>query len=81
MGNKLVDRTGERYGRLTVIRRAKRSEYYGYDGYAMWVCKCDCGNELIVAGTALASGNTQSCGCLCNERIRDYHAKKRKGVQ
>lgn len=31
---------------------------------AMWLCKCQCGNELIVSASNLKSGNTKSCGCL-----------------
>ena len=30
----------------------------------MWLCKCQCGNELIVSASNLKSGNTKSCGCL-----------------
>jgi hypothetical protein len=58
------DMTGARCGRLTVIRRE------GSDGrlQAKWLCKCDCGDEKVVHGSALRSGNTLSCGCLHRER-------------
>ncbi len=32
-------------------------------GAATWRCRCICGQETIVAGSALVTGNTKSCGC------------------
>jgi hypothetical protein len=57
------DITGRRFGRLYVI------EYVGNDKHnnALWLCKCDCGNEIIVRGVCLRRGGTRSCGCLRNE--------------
>lgn len=54
------DITGLRSGKLTAI------EYVGKDvhGYALWKCKCDCGNEAIVRGTAMRREEVKSCGCL-----------------
>ena len=57
MGN-VKDETGNTYGYLTVISRAPNK-----DGRAMWNCKCKCGNEIVVMGKHLRSGNTKSCGC------------------
>ena len=54
----LIDETGNIYGYLTVIDRAANK-----NGRAMWKCKCKCGNEIIVSGKCLRSGNTKSCGC------------------
>lgn len=60
---RIKDETGNRYGRLFVIRRAcsKKSS-------AMWICRCDCGKYTEVFGSALRSGNTTSCGCYRRER-------------
>lgn len=55
---------GNIYGYLTVIERAENSP----DGRARWKCKCKCGNETIVLGKHLRSGNTKSCGCYQKER-------------
>ena len=49
---------GKRFGRLTVIERAKDPRKY--------VCKCNCGNTTIVGLNNLL-GNTNSCGCLNKE--------------
>ena len=35
----------------------------------MWNCKCDCGKSGIVAGPALRSGKSKSCGCLHRENM------------
>lgn len=58
--NGLIDLTGLRFGKLTVIRRA---ELDTKSGNAKWVCKCDCGNISTVIGSKLRSGHTKSCGC------------------
>lgn len=60
----VVDETGNTYGYLTVIERAENSK----DGRARWKCRCKCGNEVIVLGKHLRSGNTKSCGCYQKER-------------
>lgn len=58
-----VDLMGQRFGRLTVIKRAKNDK----QGNAQWLCLCDCGNEKVVRGRALRKGSTKSCGCLLSE--------------
>lgn len=53
-----IDRAGHTHGRLTVTgRHLDHRRVY-------WVCLCACGNTTIVAANKLASGHTQSCGCL-----------------
>jgi hypothetical protein len=32
-----------------------------------WLCRCDCGNEREVTGSALMNGTSTSCGCLRRE--------------
>lgn len=57
------DMTGQRFGKLLVIKRDNNTK----EGRAAWLCKCDCGKELVVSGKSLRSGNTKSCGCLNRE--------------
>src|SRR3989304_2015876 len=57
----LINITGQRYGRLVIIRRIGSEKH---NGVATWLCKCDCGKEVCVNGTSLRSGRTKSCGCL-----------------
>ncbi len=56
---KVIDLTGKRFGRLTVLNRA---ENHGI--HPSWHCRCDCGKETKVAGQHLRNGTTKSCGCL-----------------
>lgn len=60
----LKNEIGNTYGYLTVVERAENTK----EGRAMWKCKCKCGNETIVLGKHLRSGNTKSCGCYQRER-------------
>ena len=60
----LIDLTGKKFGRLTVIRR----DFTKPSRKAMWLCVCDCGKELIVGGDHLRSGHSKSCGCLQKEK-------------
>lgn len=59
----LKDRTGKRYGRLVVTRRAPNK-----GKRVCWYCDCDCGTkDVIVTGDSLHCGDTKSCGCLNTE--------------
>jgi hypothetical protein len=62
------DVTGQRFGRLVVVER-----HGSWRGQAAWLCRCDCGNDIVVPGVSLRSGNTQSCRCLQRERSRESH--------
>ena len=47
---------------LTVIKRA--DDFIGKDGREVqYLCRCDCGCEVIVRGKYLRNGHTKSCGC------------------
>ena len=48
---------GERYGQLVVQGEADR-----VGGQRRFLCRCDCGEERIVVGANLRSGNSTSCG-------------------
>lgn len=67
----IKDITGRRFGRLTVIGIAGRDNHR----QVIWRCRCDCGKEANVRGYSLRSGNTQSCGCLADERRAETHRK------
>lgn len=64
---KINDLTGQKFGRLTVIKEIGQKE-----GRYIWECKCDCGNTHIVEGNLLVSGRTRSCGCLKHETVLDH---------
>ncbi len=68
-----VDKTGTRFGLLTVIKRAER---VGVGAY--WFCICDCGNTSVVSSVHLRKHGTRSCGCL-RRRGRFNHGYSRRG--
>jgi hypothetical protein len=53
-----INESGNEYGKLKVI-----SEELSTGKGARWLCECECGNQTIVLGIDLRSGNTSSCGC------------------
>jgi hypothetical protein len=59
----LVDITGQRFGRLTVLRR----DFMSGAREVMWECACDCGGTRVTRGASLRRGLTRSCGCLAAE--------------
>lgn len=61
----MISLIGQRFERLIVIEYAGRDKGY----HSKWLCKCDCGNRVIVAGYNLKSGAIQSCGCLRSEQV------------
>lgn len=63
--------TGQKFGRLTVLKQTNQSNYEG----TLWLCQCECGNTKLVSSYALTHGRVQSCGCLnsiMNSQIEQY---------
>lgn len=60
---KLIDLTGNRYGKLVVIKRHECNK----NGHPLWDCICDCGNTKVASGALLRMGRVKSCGCLLPE--------------
>jgi hypothetical protein len=58
-----IDLTGKRFTRLVVIEIAGKRKH----GAIRWLCKCDCGSEVIVDGNNLRRSISKSCGCLRSE--------------
>ena len=60
-----IDITGQRFGKLVAIKLIPREERTWSNKERAWLCKCDCGNEVIVRQRNLLSSRmTRSCGCL-----------------
>ena len=51
---------GKQFGKLTAEYRVDD----GVRGYAKWLCKCDCGGEIIVNTKQLQRGTVTNCGCI-----------------
>jgi len=66
--SKRKDITGKRFGNLVVKNFVEsKPAYVGGSNQLYWLCKCDCGNEIIVRYSSLSGGHTKSCGCLQKE--------------
>jgi hypothetical protein len=52
------DLTGQKFGRLTVLRRAPNKGHQ-----TAWDVRCDCGEERVVRASYLTEGRIRSCGC------------------
>lgn len=67
------DLTGQKFDKLTVIKLD--SWYYYPNGCrdARWLCKCDCGNTVVIRGNSLKSSKFgHDCGCYNKQyRISD----------
>lgn len=68
-GYSLIDLTGKRFGRLTVLERSD-NQY----NQTSWKCICDCGNTIITTSQRLRNGECKSCGCYA----RDFCIQKNK---
>jgi hypothetical protein len=55
----LKDLKGKRFGKLLVLKRAKRRR--GID--VCWLCRCDCGKVRAIKAVYLTQKETKSCGC------------------
>jgi len=60
---KFVDLTGQKFSRLTVIKRVANSDAK----QTRWLCKCQCGNMKVVQGAHLKDKHTRSCGCMISD--------------
>ena len=54
-----VDLTGQRFGKLVVVKDVGRK-----NGGVLWECLCDCGKQTNVVSNNLSNGHTKSCGCI-----------------
>jgi hypothetical protein len=68
-GRTIIDLTGNRFGKWTVMRLAphKRGELVPLK----WECVCDCGTIRSVAGGLLKRRTSLSCGCTNRELTID----------
>ena len=67
------DLTGQQFGKLTVLKRAGNSKC----GHPQWLCRCECGNEKIVRGSHLRSGDTTSCRECYTPGLTHGHSQSR----
>ena len=72
-----IDIKGQKFERLTVVR------HVGFDKHrnAIWLCRCDCGEQKALRSGSLRTGHIRSCGCLSSETIvaRNREAASQNG--
>lgn len=83
--SRLIDLTGQRFGRLYVLGRDENHFGHPYRREAFWWCQCSCPEhtKISVCGTALRSGHTTSCGCYQrenNHRLVTHKRVYKKGL-
>jgi len=54
-----ADLIGQRFGMVTVIEKLGQSKHRTM----MWLCSCDCGNQIKAQTSDLRKGKVRSCGC------------------
>ncbi len=60
---KSIDIAGRTFGRWSVLKRVENTS----KGQTQWLCRCECGNERVMASIILRRGISRSCGCLLIE--------------
>lgn len=70
----LINLVGRRFGRLVVAEKSQPHISPCGTQSTVWVCRCDCGNEVAVFAQNLMRGRTLSCGCYNNE-VRGKQSK------
>ena len=73
---RLIDRTGQVFGRLKVISRAPNDSH----GNTRWLCVCECGKSSKVSPDSLTRGESRSCGCLSRELFSNRVVKHAESI-
>ena len=61
---RIRDLSGQKFGHLTAIAPTGEKK----NGYVIWRCLCDCGNETTAPSRYLKNGWTTDCGCVEKEK-------------
>jgi len=67
----MINLIGQKFLKLTVTEKA----YVNKWGQTLWICKCECGKEIISTSNHLRTGHTKSGGCL---KIKHGHTLRGK---
>jgi len=72
MSNRLKVVSGDRFGQLVVLDEVESRTTPNGSIVRRMRCRCDCGQEKVVALGRLRSGGTRSCGCLVGRNPRSH---------
>ena len=70
---KFKDLTGQKFGKLTVIKRVENHILPCGNSICRYLCQCECVNTIEVNRNNLTQGYIKSCGCL---KIKDLTGQK-----
>jgi len=71
LNGRMKDLTGNRSGRLVVLKPLRRNKHHR----VVWLAECDCGAQVEVDSSDFGSGHTKSCGCLRTDTIVAFNHK------
>lgn len=66
------DLTGNRYGKLIVVKRLGSDSH----GDTSYICRCDCGEEIIARQSNLVRGHYKSCGKRGCKKTNEIHGMR-----
>jgi hypothetical protein len=73
---------GQKYGKLEVIDYSRTHTQPSGQKKALWLCRCECGNEVEVRTSNLKKkSGTVSCGCEKSKQMRETGLKNKKHEQ
>ncbi len=61
---KMIDLTGNWYGRLIALKPVGKNKHDNY----LWICICKCGKTHTASSNSLRRNHTKSCGCILREQ-------------
>lgn len=70
---KRIDLTGQKFGKLTVVKFLGMIRDSQNRTHSKYLCKCDCGNFTEVRAGNLRSGSVKSCGCIRKDIEHKYN--------
>lgn len=72
MRNKIEIKSGDKYGRLTILKEIEGHRIPSGRIIRKFSCLCECGNIKETVLDSLRRGNTISCGCSYNESNKTH---------
>ncbi len=75
--SRMMDLSGQRFGKLTVIEDSGQRS----GSSVLWRCRCDCGGETLATRGQLTSGHAVSCGCAPRQHSARGHIEDLTGRQ
>jgi hypothetical protein len=81
MPRKLEIKSGDKYGRLTIIKEVEKYIQPNGNTRRQFMCSCECGNEKIILVDSLRSGSIKSCGCYRKEVTSKIKTRTTHGLR